>query len=240
MSVNKSLEQALLAAQQNIEGVGKGSYNGYSKYKYTSAEEMLTACRTALHSAGLTVRRTCFCYDEKLDVTSTVRLAHADSKEHEESIIVFPAIIKKGTPADKAIAAALTTSLSYYLRDLLLLPRSEEFDMDKRDDNQYAPQNVQQQALQPIVQSYTVFQDVPDKLVSLKKMIDEKNCLLEVYGTYAVSNLGDIKLSDAQDLKKFIVNFDPDDPDIKEMKAKTKANLETAIRKPEQVGSDKK
>jgi len=215
------LESALWNAQKDIEGVGKGAYNDFSKYKYTSAEEMLSACRTALHGAGLTVRRTGFCYNEKLDVTSTIRLTHHESAEFELSIIEFPAIIKKGTPSDKAIAAALTTSLSYYLRDLLLLPRSEEFDMDKRDDSNQVQQNQIMTA--PEIKQITYFSDLPDKLDSLQKEVEKKNCLLGVLNRFEVPNLGAIKLIKGQELKKFIVNFDPDDPDLRESKAESAA-----------------
>jgi len=240
------LESALWNAQKDIEGVGKGAYNDFSKYKYTSAEEMLSACRTALHGAGLTVRRTGFCYNEKLDVTSTIRLTHHESDQFELSIIEFPAIIKKGTPSDKAIAAALTTSLSYYLRDLLLLPRSEEFDMDKRNDNPQGQQSNQDSHAMdanrylgstpqnydyntppamtaPEIKQITYFSDLPDKLDSLQKEVEKKNCLLEVLNRFEVPNLGAIKLIKGQELKKFIVNFDPDDPDLKESKAESVA-----------------
>jgi len=53
-----------------------------------------------------------------------------------EETLEFPAIVRKGTPHDKAVAAALTTSLSYWLRDVLLLPRMDnEASMDRRNDN---------------------------------------------------------------------------------------------------------
>ncbi len=205
MTAKVNLEQALWKAQRSIQGVGKDGNNAYSKYRYTSAEAMLSACRNALHDAGLTVRRTTFTYDEKLHVSSTIRLSHYESGESEESVIMFPAIEQKGKPQDKAIAAALTGSLSYYLRDLLLLPRSEDFDMDKRDDTEYNPQQIKS----PPPQRIALFSDVPAKLNSLRSIIDQNDCLLEVLSEFQVSEIGSIKLTDAQRLKKFIDHVKP-------------------------------
>jgi hypothetical protein len=41
---------------------------------------------------------------------------------------------ERGRPLDKAFAVALTTSLSYLLRDLLQMPRGDEADMNARND----------------------------------------------------------------------------------------------------------
>jgi len=109
-------------------------------------------------------------------------------------MIEFPAIEKKGTPADKAVAAALTTSLNYFLRDLLMIPRSEEFDMDKTDDTSYLPSPT--------------FKSVPEKLAGLKKMVEEKNCLGDVLREYQVSKLEDIETEYAVMLKNFITGLE--------------------------------
>lgn len=49
--------KALKTAQESLEAVGKGSQNQYHGYNYTSAEDMLKACRKALHDAGLVAIR---------------------------------------------------------------------------------------------------------------------------------------------------------------------------------------
>jgi hypothetical protein len=44
-------------------------------------------------------------------------------------------VVEKGRPIDKAVASALTTSLGYWLRDVLLLPREDgDGSMDSRND----------------------------------------------------------------------------------------------------------
>ena len=59
-----------------------------------------------------------------------------------DSSNAFPIIEDKGRPLDKALAGALTTSLAYYLRDLLLIPKQDENQVDKRDDTRHIPQAV--------------------------------------------------------------------------------------------------
>ena len=65
-------------------------------------------------------------------------LCHPASGESQTDKADFPAQLKKGTPLDKAVAAALTTSLAYWLRDLLLIPRVDH-EMDKRNDEPADP-----------------------------------------------------------------------------------------------------
>jgi hypothetical protein len=67
-------------------------------------------------------------------------LAHPASGEVETYHYSFPAIPEKGRPLDKAVAASLTSSMGYWLRDLLLLPRGNELSMDNRDDRKYEPE----------------------------------------------------------------------------------------------------
>ena len=55
----------------------------------------------------------------------------------------WPIIPEKGRPWDKAHAGALTSSLAYFLRDLLLMPRVEEgTDMDSGDRDRKRQQNT--------------------------------------------------------------------------------------------------
>jgi hypothetical protein len=51
----------------------------------------------------------------------------------------WPFAEEKGRPLDKALAGALTSSLGYWLRSLLLVPRDDE-EMDKRDDRAHDPE----------------------------------------------------------------------------------------------------
>jgi len=140
-----SLASALLAAQKALPSVGKDAKNSFHHYSYVSAEAMIGACRDALHGAGLTVRRAGWKYDGSPDggiVNSTFVLTHGPTGESVSDEIAWICVPEKGRPIDKAMAGALTSSLGYYLRDLLLVPREDESEMDRRDDRTYEPRKA--------------------------------------------------------------------------------------------------
>jgi hypothetical protein len=137
---NKSLNAALLQAQKKMAGIGKDGTNEYSKYNYTTAEHMIEECRKVLLAEGLVARRVGWLVVDKVIVRSQFKLTHPDSGESEQFESDFYAVEKKGTPIDKAQAGALTTCLNYWLRDLLLLPRKDEAEMDRRDDSNHEPE----------------------------------------------------------------------------------------------------
>jgi hypothetical protein len=137
------LGAALLKAQGAIQNVAKGSENVYHKYAYTSADDMVAAAREALHSGGLTVHveRHELLADlvpEMVVVRTTFALMH-QSGESRSYVFELPAIADKGRPLDKAILGAKTTSLAYFLRDLLQIPRVDENEVDRRDDRDHVP-----------------------------------------------------------------------------------------------------
>ena len=145
MSDTKTLSAALLAAQRALPSVTKDAKNSFHHYSYVSAEGMIGACREVLHGAGLAVRRAGWKFDGSPEggiVTSTFILTHAASGEAASDEVTWPAIPEKGRPLDKALAGALTSSLGYYLRDLLLVPREDEAEMDRRDDRTYEPRKA--------------------------------------------------------------------------------------------------
>lgn len=131
--------RALGEAQKSISGISKDSKNNFANYSYVSAEEMVRSARTALFDAGLVAWRKSWSTKLETDGTYNVKslffVVHPESGEAVEFDVEFPAVIRKGIPQDKAVACALTSSLSYFLRDLLLLPRfAAEENMDVRDD----------------------------------------------------------------------------------------------------------
>ena len=142
----ESIAEALLQAQQTLLSVGKESTNAFHKYKYASAETMFAACREALHESGLLVRRISWTIDVGSDVlTSVFEIAQPSTGQRETCTTQWFIVEDKGRPKDKALGGALTTSFSYFLRDLLLLPREEETarrqedEMDRRDDTEHTP-----------------------------------------------------------------------------------------------------
>lgn len=138
-----SLDEALLAAQRLVTGIGHDAKNEYANYQYTSSEAMIRGGRVALLQVGVVAERTSWTLEKESElggtVVSTFRICHPSSKETREAVVPWPAIIGKGRPWDKAVAGALTTCWSYWLRDLLAIPRSDDTEMDKRDDSQYEP-----------------------------------------------------------------------------------------------------
>jgi hypothetical protein len=145
MTDTKNLASALLAAQKALPSVGKDAKNSFHHYSYVSAEAMISACRDALHGAGLTVRRAGWKFDGSPEggiVNSTFVLTHGPTGESVSDEIAWICVPEKGRPIDKAMAGALTSSLGYYLRDLLLVPREDESEMDRRDDTKYEPRKA--------------------------------------------------------------------------------------------------
>ena len=146
---------ALKAAQQDLQNISKDGKNKHMGYAFTSAETMIRESREALHKNTLCL------------VPNQVTLEPYATSEHGDSVMVkqswylilvdetndrpittadqmmlplervWTAVPTRGQPTDKTVASAMTASLSYLLRDLLLLPRGDEpgQGMDDRDDN---------------------------------------------------------------------------------------------------------
>ena len=164
MSKTETLSAALLAAQRALPSVTKDAKNSFHHYSYVSAEGMIGACREVLHGAGLAVRRAGWKFDGTPEggiVTSTFILTHAASGETANDEVTWPAIPEKGRPIDKALAGALTSSLGYYLRDLLLVPREDEAEMDRRDDRTYEPRKATPAPARPAPAPRQAAQDAP-------------------------------------------------------------------------------
>ena len=167
--VTAKLMDALLAAQKQMKPIYKDGTNEYSKYKYTTAEQMLTECRKALNDNGLYVMRNGWSVPAPNMVTSEFNVNHADSNETHISTCHMPFYERKGTPLDKAMAAALTTTFSYFLRDLLCVPRTDELDAL----NDVPPDPPKRKAAPQKVEIYNGTEDQRDRLVKYveKKMI---------------------------------------------------------------------
>ncbi len=121
---------ALAEAQNRAEFIGKDSKNKFSNYDYTSSEAIIDASREILKGLSLSI---CPSGADAVVVSGDVWLSRKFTLIHShgeklESSYSFPVCPKKGTPMDKAWAAALTLSYSYFLRDLLKLPRGDQSD----------------------------------------------------------------------------------------------------------------
>lgn len=134
----KELTGALIAAQKAIGSVSKDATNSFANYDYVSAETMITQCRRALHGSGLIFSRTHWdmkSTDFGITVVSKYLLSHPESGESMDLVneMIVPPNQKQ---LDKAVLAALTTGLNYSLRDLLLIPRADEPEVDNLPEPQ--------------------------------------------------------------------------------------------------------
>lgn len=142
-----ALYAALARAVAKAQAVAKGSENSFHRYKYASAEALIEEARGALAAEGISVMPISSALSPHAgesghfaNVVVTYRVAHKDGGSVDCNAST-PAIREKGRPEDKAVATALTYSLGYFLRTLLMLPRVDaEHDVDQRDDRQYGGQ----------------------------------------------------------------------------------------------------
>ena len=139
-----SLPEALLKAQRYAQPVAKSARNNFHGYDYAPADAVIAEARRALNLAGLLAYRHLarIVADSEPHplLLSTFALEHPASGQTIVFVdLPYPIIEEKGRPWDKALAVALTTSLSYWLRDLLLMERDEADDAAGRDDRAHAP-----------------------------------------------------------------------------------------------------
>lgn len=135
-----SMATALLFAQSEMKGVAKDARVEYGKgYDYVSAEQMIGAARAALHAAQLSLVRSGWQFVDGNDarpplVLCDYTLTHVSGEQMQFAGLPWPMIEQNGRPLDKALAGALTTSLAYFLRDLLMIPKVDGEEIDRRDD----------------------------------------------------------------------------------------------------------
>ncbi len=148
----RELAKAKLAAQRAVQRVEKDGTNPHHKYAYATSEAIVTEGRRVLLENGLLLERDGWNVhptESKPDwVDIGFKVSHPASGEYERHLINFPIIVGNGRPADKGLAAALTTATSYFITGLLLIPRGDE-EIDKRDDTGYQPQPQRRSAPPP-------------------------------------------------------------------------------------------
>lgn len=155
-----SLAKALSVARDRCRAASKDATNTFHKYEYASAEEVIATAVDALDGSGLAVipvseRMVILATSPQVTyaLDRTLLLAHASGETCPIEVSGWPIIPERGRPLDKAYATALTSSLAYKLRDLLQMPRGNQFDDDvsAADDRQTPvvvphPQQQTQQA----------------------------------------------------------------------------------------------
>lgn len=138
------IRAAIVSAQRLLTSVAKASDNKFGDYKYACAEDVMAACRSALLANGLAARRTRWCVEGEGPIywlVASYEISHESGETETHHMATrWPFAEGKGRPLDKQLAGALTSSLAYWLRDLLNVPRElQDEDMDRRDDRQHEP-----------------------------------------------------------------------------------------------------
>ncbi len=144
-----ALAAALVKAQEACGVIYKDSRNEFAKFDYVAADDMVAHARAALNDNGLAVTQ------ENVELLPArtpggeagevpwVRIEYSVSHTSGELRTYFvdrPVVEGKGRPMDKALDSAQTTALSYFLRGLLQIPRSDRsLEVEARDDSAYAP-----------------------------------------------------------------------------------------------------
>lgn len=146
-------EAGMVTAARALKGIEKRGRNTFHGYEYATAEDVMDACRAALISGGMMLDASEWDLEERAAGTfllrQVVRVVH-ESGEVRERRIVWPVVPEKGRPIDKAVAVALTASLAYCIRGMLVAPRGiGEPDMSDRDDRSFQPPKPQQARPQP-------------------------------------------------------------------------------------------
>ena len=125
------LVKALVQAQAIIKAIPHDARNDFHKYAYTSSEAIISECKAALTANGLSLLPTGESHTVleggQVLLVRQFLLMHVSGEERALSTS-WPVVPDKGRPLDKATASAVTTSLAYLLRDLLLAPRVDPTD----------------------------------------------------------------------------------------------------------------
>jgi hypothetical protein len=148
---NLALRAALHEARKSLRGVEKadtarvtskkGAASSYT-YKFTSSEDMVAACRDALHEQDVSCELVSWEVGPPLEgmrcptLWSTFEVCHIPSGETEERRHPMP--IASNNDADKAIAGAITYTYGQAFRALLTVPKVSDKDANdperRRDD----------------------------------------------------------------------------------------------------------
>lgn len=143
--------QAIFAAQKAAKALEKDARNDFGQYDYVSTEAMIAAAKSLLSSVGLSViplcteiRRDTGNEEEPLRILHRKYLVATDDGSSLLMDQEWAIVPGKGRPWDKAVASAATTSLNYFLRDLLQIPR-----VDARDDMDHPSRDEKEEKSAP-------------------------------------------------------------------------------------------
>ncbi len=125
--------------------IEKDSRNQHGGYDYVSAEAMIGKTRQAMLELGLVL------YRESAEIVEVagIQVLRQDyllvDTETDQNVGFrqdLPCPARKGMPEDKAAMAALTSGLNYAIRDLLMVSRGREDQIEAINDNGYDPSKL--------------------------------------------------------------------------------------------------
>jgi hypothetical protein len=146
MSTATSLYTKLADVAAEVTRVDKDGFNDYHKYKYTSAEAMLTAIRGPLTARNVVLMPSLADVTEREITTakggaSTITTVHVDftfvdgdsGETHKCSWAG-----QGDDPADKGLGKAYTNAIKTFLREAFLLPMGDDPEADVATDRRAA------------------------------------------------------------------------------------------------------
>jgi hypothetical protein len=171
--------KALAEAQQKSKAVPHDQRNAFHKYDYTSAEAIIAEAKEILGACGLSLlplEQTVNGHDregpDRFELVRKFLLLHS-SGESVPIMLCWPIVPDKGRPLDKATGAAATTSLAYFLRDLLLMPRVDRADDVAGRDDRSREQSTPRQPSPPPRQDEPPRKVTAEELAELHALVDE-------------------------------------------------------------------
>tara|TARA_R110002167_G_scaffold15990_2_gene63245 strand:- start:366 stop:1043 length:678 start_codon:yes stop_codon:yes gene_type:complete len=142
----KTIDQRLFDAWGDILGIVKDGRNDFAKYGYPKADSVIKDARRVLMKNGLMLTETWKYvqgHSTQPVLEVTFRLCAPDTGEARVEVVSGPVCERKGTPPDKAASAVNTTTYTYYLRGLLMLPRVDNVsELDEIDDSAHTPSAI--------------------------------------------------------------------------------------------------
>ena len=155
----KTVHEALVLALRNARPIAKDARNQHQGYSYISADAVIGACQKWMADAGLalTVGRTFKPFSPEVsEMLKPVGKAGRPATGRTAGVLVLefslyaiaaedadpitlnyeqPVVIDAGRPLDKAVAAANTTALRYFLGTMFLIPSDSDGEVDQRIDD---------------------------------------------------------------------------------------------------------
>jgi len=127
MTENNIVAKKMLEVMKDIQGISKDATNDFHKYKYASAENMITTVRESMIKHGLVIGG-CTCdsvqaVDNNIMVT-IIQYQITDVETGNKAYFTIPC--EGQDKGDKAIYKALTGGMKYFLRTAFMIPMEDD------------------------------------------------------------------------------------------------------------------